>query len=215
MTESILHKFIFVGLLMALVLMPAAEIKAQCLARGDCDSNGYVLTVSDMVYLIRYVNGQGPAPRPLYEGDLNGDCVVDQADAEVYACIFQYGIMKCLPGYPLSTCCEPDTVIGACCDSLGVCSVRSQANCLALGGTYHGDFTRCQPHSPCVVCGDLDHSGNIDISDVVYLVMCIFACDPIPLEGEVNCDGMIDISDVVYLVMYIFGGGPAPCAGCK
>ena len=215
MTETVLHKLIFAGLLLTLLLIPAAEVNAQCYARGDCDSNGYALTVSDMVYLLRYLHGEGPAPRPLYEADLNGDCVIDDADAEMYACIMEHGLMACLSHYPVPTCCEPDTVIGACCDSLGGCSVRSPANCLARGGTYHGDFTHCYPYSPCVKCGDLDHSGGIDISDVVYLVTCIFVCDPIPPEGEVNCDGYIDISDVVYLVMYIFGGGPAPCAGCK
>jgi hypothetical protein len=214
MSNKRFHKFIFAGLLAALLLIPAGEINAQCFASGDCDGNGHALTVSDMVYLIRYLQGNGPAPTPLYEADLNGDCVLDDADAELYACVFEHG-MICLPHYPVPTCCEPDTVVGACCDSVGGCSVRSPAHCLERGGTYQGDFRRCYPYSPCVVCGDVDQSGDIDISDVVYLVSCIFICDPIPAEAEVNCDGIIDISDVVYLVMYIFGGGPAPCGGCK
>lgn len=37
---------------------------------------------------------------------------------------------------------------GACCDSLGACTVRTQAECATVGGTYVGDDTVCVPN-PC------------------------------------------------------------------
>ena len=68
------------------------------------------------------------------------------------------------------------------------------------------------------ICGDANASGNVDISDAVYLIAYIFSggSAPVPLlAGDANCDSTVDISDAVYLISYIFSGGPAPCAGCK
>jgi hypothetical protein len=67
-------------------------------------------------------------------------------------------------------------------------------------------------------CGDADGSGEINISDAVYLVCYIFldCAAPSPrMAGDADCDGTISIVDVVYLVNYIFNDGPAPCAACK
>jgi len=69
-----------------------------------------------------------------------------------------------------------------------------------------------------ILCGDANHSGDVDISDAVYLIAYIFSGGPAPnplSAGDANCDGSVDISDAVYLIAYIFSGGPAPCAGCK
>lgn len=63
-------------------------------------------------------------------------------------------------------------------------------------------------------CGDIDHSGSVNISDVVYLVGYIFGQQPIPQpEGVANtdCSATVNLSDAVYLVAYIFGSGFAPC----
>ncbi len=66
--------------------------------------------------------------------------------------------------------------------------------------------------------GDADGSGDINISDAVYLISYIFsggaAPRPFVSNGDVNCDGAPDISDVVYLINYIFVNGPPPCARC-
>ncbi len=82
------------------------------------------------------------------------------------------------------------------------------------------------PRSPCgfviganqetcpLVCGDVDNSGGVDISDMVYLVAYMFEGGPapVPLEsGNVDCSEGVDISDLVYLVDFMFKGGPAPC----
>ena len=36
-------------------------------------------------------------------------------------------------------------VEGACCDPAGICSIRTQQDCDASGGTYHGDGVECGP----------------------------------------------------------------------
>ena len=67
------------------------------------------------------------------------------------------------------------------------------------------------------LCGDLDQSGDVNISDVVYLVAYIFSGGPAPdplAAAEVNCDGSINIADAVYIIEYIFTHGAAPCAAC-
>jgi len=64
--------------------------------------------------------------------------------------------------------------------------------------------------------GDCDHSGLIDIDDIVFLIDYLFQGGPAPdpLElGDTDCSGGIDIDDVVYLIEYVFQSGPAPCEG--
>jgi hypothetical protein len=66
---------------------------------------------------------------------------------------------------------------------------------------------------PNYLPGDLDGSGTIDISDVVFLIAYIFSggSPPTPLaRGDANCSGGVDISDAVFLISYIFNGGNAP-----
>ena len=68
-----------------------------------------------------------------------------------------------------------------------------------------------------VICGDANRSGDVDISDAVFLISYIFAGGPAPnplIAGDTNCDLAVDISDAVFLISYIFAGGPAPCTGC-
>lgn len=67
------------------------------------------------------------------------------------------------------------------------------------------------------LCGDVDGSEVVNVSDAVALVAYIFGggAPPDPLAaGDVDCNGVVNISDVVYLINFIFGGGPAPCANC-
>ncbi len=82
-------------------------------ATGDCDGDGIGLAVADLVYLLQYLQGSVPAPNPLWEADMNGDCVVDQADADLYSDYFTYGLSVFAPygGYPVPACCGPDVEI--------------------------------------------------------------------------------------------------------
>ena len=65
----------------------------------------------------------------------------------------------------------------------------------------------------CMLRGDVDHSGSIDISDLTFLVDYMFRegeVPPVPEEADVNSDGSLDISDLVHLVWYMFQDGPEP-----
>ena len=76
----------------------------------------------------------------------------------------------------------------------------------------------------CEIPGDINNSGEIDISDLVAIVSCMFQggtcqfCIDCPELCDFNGDGapMPDIADLVYLVAYMFSGGPPlpPCGGC-
>ncbi|MEW5923039.1 MAG: dockerin type I repeat-containing protein, partial [Candidatus Zixiibacteriota bacterium] len=66
------------------------------------------LTVADLVDLVRYITNT-PPPRPFHvRYDFNGDCVINQADAQVFTDYFTYGISAFAPygGYPIPTCGE-------------------------------------------------------------------------------------------------------------
>lgn len=67
----------------------------------------------------------------------------------------------------------------------------------------------------CVLRGNVEGSGTVNIADLTYLVAWLFAggsSPPCRAEADVNDDGNINIADLTYLVTYLFGGGPAPVA---
>lgn len=69
-----------------------------------------------------------------------------------------------------------------------------------------------------VPCGDLDASGQIDVTDAVYLINYIFAGGQAPQDskgGDVNCSNQTDVTDAVYMINYIFASGAVPCAACQ
>jgi hypothetical protein len=62
----------------------------------------------------------------------------------------------------------------------------------------------------------VNHSGGVDISDLVYLVTFFFQMgEPPPCseEADLNNSGTIDISDLTYGAEYMFNQGqpPVPC----
>ena len=68
----------------------------------------------------------------------------------------------------------------------------------------------------CLVRGDADASGAINVSDLTYLVNYLFKGGPSPVcdeEGNADAAGAINVSDLTYLVNYLFKGGPVP-PGC-
>lgn len=70
---------------------------------------------------------------------------------------------------------------------------------------------------PCVGRGDVNVSGTINSSDIIFLVNYVFKAGPIPacggVSGDVQCSGAVTSSDIIYLVNYVFKGGPPPCSG--
>ncbi|MDX9857054.1 MAG: hypothetical protein RBT76_04650 [candidate division Zixibacteria bacterium] len=63
--------------------------------------------------------------------------------------------------------------------------------------------------------GDVNWDGELDLSDLVYLVTYLFLSGPGPMPefivGDVNCDNLVDLSDLIYLSSYLFLNGPEPC----
>jgi hypothetical protein len=65
--------------------------------------------------------------------------------------------------------------------------------------------------------GDVSGDGQINVSDVVFLINYLFIGGPAPQPlsaGDVNGDCVVNTTDVVYLINYLFIGGPAPKLGC-
>ena len=65
----------------------------------------------------------------------------------------------------------------------------------------------------CLVRGDVDHNGSVNIADLSYLVTYLFLsgpAPPCPEEGDVDANGAINVVDLTYLVDYLFFSGPAP-----
>ncbi len=208
-----MKKRIFFGVVAVIFALTAVRANAQCFASGDADGDGS-LSVADVVEAVRFITQGGSPPTNLYELDLNGDCRIDELDLDVLNCVWLGGI-GCVPQWPVPTCCNPDTVRGACCMAMDSCRVRSPFNCPG-GYYYHGNGTRCNGSLCPAVCGDVDDNGSVSIADAVFMITCIFACSPGPwlVVGDVNCDRNMSIADVVYLINYIFAGGAIPCANC-
>jgi hypothetical protein len=63
-------------------------------------------------------------------------------------------------------------------------------------------------------CGDLNHSGSVNLSDAVFLIAYMFGDGqpPAPIQsGDINCNGSINMTDIVYLIAWIFEGYCGPC----
>ncbi len=212
--------FLTVVVLLLAVFAPGASAQDTCYADTDVDGNGLPLTVADYVLALRYLAGDTTIPVEPYHLDLNGDCAIDAADLELFACYFANGI-GCFDGvFPVPTCCNPELITGSCCvgDS---CSQRTLGNCIAMGGVYAGDGTVCAD-SVCGCCeyrGDIDHSGSLNISDVTYFVSYLFvggAEPPCLAEADLNGDGEVNVEDLAgWLIPLLFNDFPdiVPCPG--
>lgn len=186
-----------------LILIPtASRAQETCYADFDVNGDGMPLSVSDYITAIRILSGDTTIPVEWYRLDLNGDCMIDAGDIEMAECYFQNGL-SCFPnGFPVPTCCNPDTVAGACClgDS---CSIRTLANCTAIGGTYKGDGAPCGDYA-CDCCegmrDEVNGDNSFNVSDLVYFIAYLFRGGPEPPcfeEADFNADGVLDIRDLV------------------
>lgn len=67
----------------------------------------------------------------------------------------------------------------------------------------------------CQGRGDVNSTGTINSSDIIYLVNYVFKGGPLPacngITGDVECSGTVTSSDIIYLVNYVFKGGLPPC----
>jgi hypothetical protein len=69
-----------------------------------------------------------------------------------------------------------------------------------------------------VICGDMDNSLTLDISDLVYLVNYLFigGSPPFPMycAGDFDNDDHVNIVDLTDYVEYLFAGGDPPSPNC-
>lgn len=64
--------------------------------------------------------------------------------------------------------------------------------------------------------GDANHSANLNLLDILYLIAAIYedGPDPVPYalcSGDANCDCSINLLDILYLIAAIYDSGPSPC----
>jgi hypothetical protein len=83
------------------------KCKDTCYADGDANGDAIALATADLVYLIDFIHGTGPAPVPLYSCDLNGDGYVNQADIDLFSNFYIYGMSVFTNGYPVPCPCDP------------------------------------------------------------------------------------------------------------
>jgi hypothetical protein len=167
--QSLAGSLSIVLLVAAVWVAAACDAIASCEAYGDVNGDGIPLTIADLVAAVAFVNCDVPPDGPLYEGDLNGDCVLDHGDLEMFECYFHPdGGMSCFDAYPVPTCCEIATVRGACLES-DDCHIRTEPNCSVAGGDYLGDGTLCDKDGDALPdCWEMygyDHDGD-DVVDV-------------------------------------------------
>ncbi|NOY88772.1 MAG: PKD domain-containing protein [FCB group bacterium] len=69
---------------------------------------------------------------------------------------------------------------------------------------------------PCVVRGDIDNDGKVDVTDIFDMINYYFNGGnplPNPAASDVDCSETNDVDDLLYMIKYIFNNGPEPC-GC-
>ncbi len=82
------------------------------------------------------------------------------------------------------------------------------------------------PGFPALENGDVNSSGDIDLSDAIYLIGWLYSGGPAPApiacpteyssmeNGDSNGDGEVDVSDAIHLLSSLFTGGPGPASAC-
>ncbi|MBU8934018.1 MAG: FG-GAP repeat protein [candidate division Zixibacteria bacterium] len=95
----------------------------------------------------------------------------------------------------------------------GTHSVTFIASDESLSDSEVVDITIADSSSCCLLRGDLDHSGVLNIGDLTYMVAYLFTGGvppPCYIEGDIDNNSSINIGDLTYLVAFLFTGGPLP-----
>lgn len=65
------------------------------------------------------------------------------------------------------------------------------------------------------IVGDFNNDGNVDLTDLNYLIDYFINQGAPPVGGDsradTNCDGYLNITDIIYYANFIFGLAPEPC----
>ena len=107
---------------------------------------------------------------------------------------------------------EAGSPTGACCLPEAVCEIRSEADCVAAGGTWAGAGTTCSDEDndgvadACEGCPiDIDGSGAVDFNDLLLVLSNWGDCGP-PCPEDLDGSGIVDFTDLL-TVLAAFG----PC----
>lgn len=148
---------------------------------GDADGSGTV-DISDVVYLVSFLNGVGPAPVMLANGDPNGDCLINVGDVIYLSAIPTGG-----PPPVECTCVNPS--VDLCCFGMrGNVDYDMQDGVDVSDLLYIIDYSFLQPpgpEPPCMDEADVDGLDGVNISDILYLVDYMFL--EIPGPAPVSC----------------------------
>lgn len=72
--------------------------------------------------------------------------------------------------------------------------------------------------NPYPFFGDFDHTGNLDIADLTFMIAFLYLGGPPPepslLLGDVDCDQLVDISDVTRLIDFLYISFTPICSMC-
>ena len=158
---------------------------------GDIDGNGVILAIPDLIYLDKFVRGLGPAPIPLWAGDLNADGYIDALDVILLKQYFIFGL-SAFPQYPILVSCDPDTVRGACCIG-DTCLVLSQFNCEDTTGVYFDNASLCENYvCPNSILGvkfeDINCNGIRDAGEPVIPGWPIYVYEGTTLIASTTTD---------------------------
>jgi len=212
------------------------------IAASDVNNDGVVLTVRDLVYLYRVIIGDA-YPYPSKSGPL-ADTAVFIQDVETHTVTLQYPDSLAAASLIFLGEIVPESYVGEmslayAIDSgltrILIYSTTFEKTSFGAGllFTYTGEGTletvdvadytdaliptMITQTGETGICGDMDGSGIVDVSDVIHLLLYIFGLEDELHDGrggDVNCDGFATITDCVYLLIYIFFNGPEPCAEC-
>jgi hypothetical protein len=128
------------------------------------------------------------------------------------------------PGNPISTGLGVTTVTTVSDSTIISCNfgddtiteIAPSGRILATFRTGDGPVAAAKYPACYVAKGDANGSGEINISDAVYLIAYVFGggLAPVTIDaGNTNCDLHVNISDAVSILAYIFAGGFGSC-GC-
>ncbi|MFH2056521.1 MAG: dockerin type I domain-containing protein [bacterium] len=179
---------------------------------GDANGDGGV-GVDDAVFILNFLYANDDAPAPLAKADANGDCCVNQADAEyINAWVFQ-------GGPPPVECTCVDVLYG------GLVGDVNSDGTIDMGDlTYLVQYVYSGGPEP-VRPAHADLDGDCCIGPVdVQILEDILGGGAQPIDctcwepygpcvctpGDANDDDIVNITDAVYMIQYIFNSGPAP-----
>ena len=95
---------------------------------------------------------------------------------------------------------------------LNIFTVNNQSKIPVMTGATVRVYPEDHPER-LFIRGDVNFTGNVDITDAIYLLSFLFLGfeDPECLDTADTLDeGRINISSPIYLLNFLFTGGPAP-----